>query len=397
MPWRTDSVMDQRVEFVIRAKQREKNMSALCREYEISRPTGYLWLRRYEEVGGIQALGERSRRPERSPRRTERTKEELVLELRDEKGWGARKLAKVLNGRGVKLVPITVHRILKREGRIVAEPAVRQATRRFERTECNQLAQMDFKGEYTLNSREKCYPLTFLDDCSRYLHRLWPLRGTGGDGVHQSLRGYFREVGVPQAILTDHGVPWFSTTNQYGLTWVAVWLIKQGIVLKYSGYGHPQTQGKVERFHRTLKARTKHRGEPVTMAEWVQWAEEFRREYNHERPHEALGMKTPAEVYKPENLRPYQEQPKEWEYRGGEVKRISNKGNVHYRGRKYFVSEALAKERVRLDEMEETLLVTFRHLTVREINLRTGSSNAVLLHVRTSTREKCKGCVDNKL
>jgi len=380
--------MDQRVEFVIRAKQREKTMSALCRDYEVSRPTGYLWLRRYEEVGTIQALAERSRRPQRSPRRTERAKEEMVLRLRDEKGWGAPKLTKVLSDRGVKLAPATVHRILKREGRVVADAGARKATSRFEHAECNQLVQMDFKGEYTLNGREKCYPLSFLDDCSRYLHQLWPLRGTGGDGVHHSLRGYFREVGVPQAILTDHGVPWFSTSNQYGLTWVAVWLIKQGVVLKYSGYGHPQTQGKVERFHRTLKARTKHRGQPVTMAEWVQWAMEFRREYNHERPHEALGMKTPAEVYKPENLRPYQEQPKEWEYSAGEVKRISNKGYVYYRGGKYFVSEALAKEHVRLDEIQKKLLVTFRHLTVREINLLTGSSTPVLLPVRRTKAEK---------
>jgi transposase len=276
MPWRTESVMDQRVEFVIRAKQREKTISALCREYEISRPTGYLWLRRYEEVGTVQALAEHSRRPHRTPRRTERAKEEMVMQLWDAKGWGARKLAKLLNARGVELPSATVHRILKREGRVVTKPEARKATIRFEHAECNQLAQMDFKGEYTLNSREKCYPLSFLDDCSRYLHGLWPLGGTSGQGVHQSLRGYFREVGVPQAILTDHGTPWFSTTNQHGLTWVAVWLIKQGIILKYSGVGHPQTQGKVERFHRTLKARTKHRGEPVTMAEWVQWAEEFR-------------------------------------------------------------------------------------------------------------------------
>jgi len=387
MPWRTESVMDQRVEFVIRAKQREKRISELCREYGISRPTGYLWLRRYEEVGEIQALAERSRRPHRTPRRTERAKEELVLQLRDEKGWGARKLAKVLSGRGVELVPITVHRILKREGRVVAEPAARQATNRFERAECNELAQMDFKGEYTLSSREKCYPLSFLDDCSRYLHRLWPLSSTSGKAVHQSLEGHFREVGVPQAILTDHGVPWFSAANQYGLTWVAVWLIKQGVILKYSGMGHPQTQGKVERFHRTLKARTKHRGEPATMAEWRQWAEEFRREYNHERPHEALGMKTPAEVYNAENLRPYQEQPQEWEYSGGEVRRITNKGMLYYRGECYFVCEALAGERVRLDELDEKLIVTFRHLTVREINLRTGCSTAVLLPVRTSTSE----------
>jgi hypothetical protein len=255
---------------------------------------------------------------------------------------------------------------------------VEKTTIRFARQECNELAQMDFKGEYTL-PREKCYPLSLLDDCSRYLHGLWPLPGTGGEGVKQTLEGYFLEHGVPLSILMDHGTPWFSTTNQHGLTWVAVWLLKQDVVLRYSGVGHPQTQGKVERFHKTLKARTRHRGAPVTMDEWQHWALEFRHEYNHERPHEALDLKTPGEVYQAVNLRPYQEQPREWEYSGGMVKRLNTQGMLYFRQQTYFVSEALASEWVRIDELDGKLLVTFRHMTVREIDVRTGKSTAVLL------------------
>lgn len=266
---------------------------------------------------------------------------------------------------------------MKRAGRVV-KPTVEKTTTRFARAECNELAQMDFKGEYTL-PQEKCYPLTFLDDCSRYLHGLWPLRSTGGEEVKQTLEGHFREQGVPLSILMDHGTPWFSSMNHHGLTWVAVWLLKQEVVLRYSGVGHPQTQGKVERFHRTLKARTKHRGKPSTMAEWRRWALQFRHEYNYERPHEALGMKTPGEVYQAVNLRPYEERPREWEYTGGEVKRLNTQGMLYYRQETYFVSEALASERVRVDELDGKLLVTFRHMTVREIQLRTGKSNAVLL------------------
>jgi transposase InsO family protein len=386
MPWRRESVMDQRVEFVIRAHRGEESISQLCREYGVSRPTGYLWLGRYREVGSIAALAEHPRRPLRTPRRTASEIEAAVLELRDEKGWGGPKLAEVLSRRGIKVAPATAQRIVKRGGRVV-KPEVEKTTTRFERSECNELAQMDFKGEYSLSLRQKCYPLSFLDDCSRYLHGLWPLSSTGGAGVQQTLAGHFRAQGVPQSILMDHGPPWFSTMNQQGLTWVAVWLIKQGVVLRYSGIGHPQTQGKVERFHRTLKARTKHRGAPLTMPEWQAWAVEFRREYNHERPHEALGMKTPAEVYQAVNLRPYQEQPREWEYSGGLVKRLNPQGMLYYQGGTYFVSEALARERVRLDELEGKLLVTFRHLTVREINLRTGSSTAVLLPPRTANKK----------
>ncbi|HET6977024.1 MAG TPA: integrase core domain-containing protein [Pyrinomonadaceae bacterium] len=237
---------------------------------------------------------------------------------------------------------------------------------------------MDFKGDYTL-ARGKCYPLSLLDDCSRYLHGLWPLSSTGGVGVKQRLEAYFREHGVPLSLLLDHGTPWFSTTNRQGLTWVSVWLLKQGVRLRYSGIGHPQTQGKVERFHQTLKRRTRHRGEPTTMSEWKAWAREFRHEYNFERPHEALANKTPAEVYQAVNLRAYQEQPREWEYNGGLVKRLNPQGQLYYRQHTYFVSEALASERVRVDELEGKLLVTFWHMTVREIDLRTGESTAVLL------------------
>jgi transposase InsO family protein len=372
--------MDQRVEFVMRARRREATIAALCREYEISRPTGYLWLHRYESVGSVQALAEHSRRPLRSPGRTSDEITAAVLAVRDEKGWGGAKIAKVLERRGVPVTAVTAQRILKRTGR-VAQSGADKATQRFAREQCNELAQMDFKGEYTL-ADEKCYPLSLLDDCSRYLHGLWPLRSTAGEGVQQSLVGHFREYGVPLSILLDHGTPWFSMRNAHGLTWLAVWLLKQGVILRYSGVGHPQTQGKVERFHQTLKRRTKYRGLPTTLGEWQRWALEFRHEYNYERPHEALQMKTPGEVYQAVNLRANQERPREWEYSGGTVKRLDPQGMLYYRSQTYFVSEALATERVRVDELDGKLLVTFRHMTVREIEVRTGKSTAVLLPAR---------------
>lgn len=385
MPWRTESVMDQRVEFVLRARRREETMAALCRQYEISRPTGYLWLHRYQSVGSVKALAEHSRRPLHSPRRTGDEIAAAVLAVRDEKGWGGPKIAKVLEQRGLQVTAVTAQRILKRAGR-VEKPPVDKTSRRFAREQCNELAQMDFKGEYTLPS-EKCYPLSLLDDCSRYLHGLWPLRSTAGEGVKQSLEGHFREYGVPLSILLDHGTPWFSMRNAHGLTWLAVWLLKQGVILRYSGVGHPQTQGKVERFHQTLKRRTKHRGLPTTLGEWERWALEFRQEYNYERPHEALQMKTPGEVYQAVNLCAYQERPREWEYSGGTVKRLDTQGMLYYHSQTYFVSEALATQRVRVDELDGKLLVTFRHMTVREIEVRTGKSTAVLLPARTPNKE----------
>jgi transposase InsO family protein len=377
MPWRTESVMDQRVEFVLRARAGAESIAALCRDYGVSRPTGYLWLDRYQEVGSVNGLAEHSRRPLHSPQRMAAAVEAAVLGLRDKTAWGGPKIAKALERGGVRVAAATAQRILKRHGRVVP-PGVQKTKLRFAREQCNELAQMDFKGDYRLR-RGKCYPLSLLDDCSRYLHGLWPLPSPGGEGVKQSLETYFRAHGVPLSLLLDHGTPWFSTTNRQGLTWVSVWLLKQGVILRYSGIRHPQTQGKVERFHGTLKKRTKHRGEPRTLSEWRAWAVEFRQEYNFERPHEALGNKTPGEVYQAVNLRAYQEQPREWEYSGGVVKRLNPQGQLYYRQQTYFVSEALASERVRVDELEGKLLVTFRHLTVREIDLRTGANMAVLL------------------
>ena len=378
MPWKQGSVMDKRIEFVIRAKKKEASISKLCKEFGISRPTGYLWLRRYEDAGTVTALRERSHRPTECPHKTKTSIEDLVVRYRQETGWGARKIGSKLGRQGHRLASSTIHRILIRRGLVKPDPGERKATKRFERSECNEMVQMDFKGEYEV-TEGKCYPLSFLDDHSRYLMGLWPLPSTGAAGVVDSLKTWFRKWGVPQSILTDHGTPWYSTTNGHGLTWVSVWLIKQAIKLKFSGIRHPQTHGKVERFHRTLKMRTRHRGEPSTMDEWRRWATEFAREYNEERPHEALQMRTPAEVYTTQNLRPYQENPPEWEYSGGTVLRLNTQGGLYYRGRQYFVCEALASERVRVDELEENLEVTFRRTTVREINLRTGRSVAVVL------------------
>jgi transposase InsO family protein len=379
MPWKKESVVQQRLRFLIEASGREESMTGLCRRFEISRKTGYKWLKRYARDGTIAVLNDQSRRPQHSPRRTSSARAQRVLAVRDEKGWGAAKIADVLANAGILIPPITVHRILKRNGRIKREPSAQLATKRFARGSCNELAQMDFKGEYALPGGGKCYPLTLLDDCSRYLLGLWPLCSTAAEPVQRVLKSHFRAQGVPAEMLMDHGSTWYCNHNQHGLTWLSIWLLKQGIKLIYSGVHHPQTQGKVERLHRTLKERTKHRGVPKTMSEWLGWASEFQQEYNCERPHQALDMKTPAQVYNTANLRPYQEQPREWEYSGGEVQRLDNQGGLNKFGRWFFVCEALAKEWVRLDELDKKLIVTFRHLTIREINLQTWSSSAVLL------------------
>lgn len=380
MPWRDECVMDQRIRFVLECKSKQKTMSRLCEEYGISRPTGYLWLRRYEETGSVTGLKEMSRRPHHYRNKTADELEELVIEIRKAKGWGAKKISEILGKRGHKVPVSTTHRILSRRGMIEAVEVQAKAIKRFERSECNQMMQMDFKGEYRVKEG-KSYPLSYIDDHSRYAIGLWPLPNTKAMGVFEMLRNCFREVGVPESILMDHGPPWYSTQSRHGLTRLSVWLIKQGVKLMFSGIRHPQTHGKVERFHRTLKERTRHRGEPLTLEEWQEWALEFTREYNEERPHEALQMKTPAEVYTRNNLRPYQESPPEWEYTGGKVMRLGVDGDLYYRGGSYFVCEALAGEQVRMDVVDEKLLVRFRRTIVREIDLRTGASIPVVIEL----------------
>ena len=173
MPWRTESVMDQRVEFVLRAKEGEESVAGLCRDYGISRPTGYLWLHRYQELGSVSGLAEHSRRPLHSPQRTGEGVEAAVLALRDKTGWGGPNIASAGATRPPDRVgygPTDTE-----TWRSSGSAEVEKTKLRFAREQCNELAQMDFKGEYTL-AREKCYPLSLLDDCSRYLHGLWPLR-----------------------------------------------------------------------------------------------------------------------------------------------------------------------------------------------------------------------------
>jgi transposase InsO family protein len=304
--------------------------------------------------------------------------EERVVALRQRYGWGAKKLVVLLGREGIGLRVVTVNRILKRRGLLVAEECHRPATQRFAREAPNQLWQMDFKGPWAV-AEGSCYPLSILDDHSRYLVGLHALPGTGAAGVAQGLTRTFETYGVPEAILMDHGTPWWNTANGHGLTWLAVELIRQGIRLYYSGIRHPQTQGKVERMHRSLKQQIDRRGRPRTLAESAQALAEFRAEYNQVRPHEALDLEVPAQHYQP-SLRAYNPQPREWEYEEGKVvKRLNAQGCLEYEQRRYFVCEALAKERVCVDRIQDKLLVRYRQMYIREIDLWSGRTTAVVL------------------
>lgn len=377
MPWRTTKVSEQRMQFVIRAASRKEPLSALCREFGISRPTGYLWRGRYERCRTLTAVGELSRRPHRCPSRTDPGKAQRVVALRQQTGWGAKKLQVLLAEEGISLPVRTIHRLVQRGG-LLNEAAHGPAPGRFERSEPNQLWQMDSKGKYPLPNGE-CHPLCILDDHSRYAVGLYALPTLSGERAQACLVETFRRYGLPEAMLMDRGNLWWSPWNGWGLTRLSVQLIEQGIRLLYGRVCHPQTQGKVERFHRTLGAELRHRGVPADFAHWPAVLAEVRFSYNHQRPHEALGMQRPAQRYRP-SPRSYAERVRAWEYpEGSEVRRLNSRGMLYEQGRRWFVCESLAGQSVRVERFDGKLLVSYRHMYIREVDLERGCSRALVV------------------
>src|SRR5262245_10907703 len=236
MTWKVSDVVSQRINFVVRAIAKHGSVRELCEEYGISRQTGHLWLKRYRQAGTFAALEDRSHAPVRVWNRSERRIEELVVELRREDGWAGRKIQRILaQEHGIRISARTVDRILKREGCIDNADLNRPALKRFEREQPNQLWQMDFKGQYRTTDGF-CYPLTLLDDHSRYVVGLYALKGTGTEGVRDSLIQAFQTYGLPDQILADHGTPWWNVNSTDGsLTQIGVMLIKQGVRLSHGG------------------------------------------------------------------------------------------------------------------------------------------------------------------
>jgi len=358
-------VREQRVRFVVAAQRREKTISELCREFDISRPAGYEWLRRYER-GGVEAIAERSRRPQRSPRQTGAGIQQQVIELRQRyPDWGARKLQVLLGEQGIELARNTIHRILLRHGLVHPEDRHEAATQRFERSRPNELWQMDFKGPKLWH--QAVGPLSVLDDHSRYLVALEAVGSTRSAVVREQLERVFQRCGVPEAMLMDHGVPRWSAQSSGGMTELSVWLMRQGVELHWSRVRHPQTQGKVERFHGELQRALARRR--VLVPEVQVWLDEFRWEHNHVRPHEALGMQRPASRWRPSE-RPYDPQPPRWEYAtGAKVRKVDSQGKLTLAGRNWQISSALSGEWVQVVKLQDRLQVYYCSTLVREIDL----------------------------
>ena len=367
------NVKEQRVQFVVAASRQEKPFTKLCQEFCISRPTGMLWRERYQQ-SGIAGIAERSRRPQRSPGQTSGPLEQRVVEMRQRyPDWGARKLQVLLAREGVELTRSTIHRVLLRHDLIRESQRNRQALQRFEHGTPNELWQMDFKSPKGWNA--PIGPLSVLDDHSRYLIALRGTWTTKAEAVREQLESAFGECGVPEAMLMDHGTPWWNAKAPTGATWLTVWLMRQGIELHWSGYRHPQTQGKVERFHGSLQRAQQRRGVPDQQRQ--QWLDEYRHEYNQVRPHEALGMQTPASRWR-KSARSYDPHPSPWQYReGATVTKVGSQGQIWAEHRRWEISYALAGQRVELVRLQDRVLVYHCRTVIRELDLANQRATAV--------------------
>lgn len=375
MPWRESHVQDQRIAFVAAALRPGANRRALCREFGISPPTGYKWLTRVTAAGVVAGVCDRSRRPVRSPRQIDADLEARIVMLRQTYGWAGRKLQRLLGERACSIA--TIDRVIRRQGLTDPDERHRPAPQRFTASRPNALWQMDFKGQYPVRDGWS-YPLSVLDDCTRYALALPALRGTAAAPVQAVLTACFQQYGQPEAMLLDHGVPWWSSANGHGLTQLTVFLLERDIRLIYCAFAHPQTQGKVERFHRTLGRRLRQWGVPTTHAGLRAALARFRDEYNTVRPHEALNLAVPAARYQPSTT-PYRPTPTPWIYPvGHDIRRLNANGALRYDRRVFYVSDALPHREVGCQQIGDRVLVSFRSFPVREINLRTGQTTRAL-------------------
>jgi transposase InsO family protein len=367
--------MSSRLEFVLLAKAPGANIRALCRAFHVSPKTAYKWLSRFD-AQGADGLQEQSRRPHSSPARTSPQLEARVLALHETYPcWGGRKLCALLSEQGSRLHPSTIDAILRRHGRRIDGAADRSqgAYLRFEHPAPNLLWQMDFKGHFPLTDQRagRCHALTVLDDHSRYSLCLQACGDETRTTVQAALTATFRRYGLPQRITADNGPPWGARAGE-GLSRLEVWLIRLGVPMSHSRPYHPQTQGKDERFHRTLKRelldRTGFHSLQACQAAFDAW----RQQYNLIRPHEALGQKPPVHRYQASG-RSYPEQLPSVEYEPGEhLLKVRPKGQVTYRGRVVFIGEGVAGEYVaiRPTAIDGVFAAFFCHKQIREIDLR---------------------------
>ncbi|MNE17561.1 Integrase core domain protein [compost metagenome] len=338
MPWNTRDTMSLKEEFVILARHPSANIRELCRRFNISPQTGYKWIKRYE-AQGVAGLQERSRRPLNSPKQTDAALAAEVVALRKEhSAWGGRKISHALSQ---KIAPSTVTNVLHRHDLIeTGSHAAAKPWKRFEHASPNDLWQMDFKGYFQTN-QGVCHPLTVVDDHSRFNLAIQACSCERGAVVQERLTDVFRRYGLPVRINTDNGAPWGAPRNPGELTPLGIWLVRLGICLSFSRPGHPQTNGKAERFHRSLKAEVLNGRAFRDLLEAQSAFDRWREIYNHQRPHEAIGFQPPIARYRISN-RSFPSQLPEPEYGPDDILVKPYESQFRFRKQSFRIAKALA-------------------------------------------------------
>jgi len=375
MPWRESSVMEERLRFVARLLDGE-SMSSMCRQFGISRKTGYKIYNRYKEQG-LEALTDRSRRPVRYANQLPEPIEQMIVRLKKEKPhWGARKIRELLVRRldGDVRIPAksTVHAVLDRHGLVKRSRQRRrnkaQGTSLSQVNAPNQLWCTDFKGEFKLGNQKYCYPLTLTDQASRYLLMCEALESTKEVTTFPAFQQLFEERGLPDAIRSDNGLPFASPNGLYNLSKLSVWWLRLGINIERIKPGCPQQNGRHERMHLTLKKETTRPAQMNSLQQQARF-DDFINEFNTERPHEALGMKCPEEVYIP-SLRPYTGLPEvDYPFHDRDVM-VTACGRLCMHKKKINISSVLAGQRLGIKEVDDGIwIVSFMHYDLGYIDL----------------------------
>lgn len=350
MPWKETTTMSNRIAFIEQVKAEGANISSLCRAYGISRKTAYKWLQR-ERDGGAQGLADQSRRPKHSPGQTAAEMEAQVLAVREaHPAWGGRKIRKILQKQGVSGVPVasTITAILRRNDWIDRVASLQhKPMQRFERAQPNELWQMDFKGYFALTAGGYCHPLTVIDDHSRFLVGLKACSDETYATVQGQLTAIFHQFGLPERMLMDNGSPWGDDWVTHH-TILTAWLFRLDIAVSHGRPRHPQTQGKDERLHRTLKDEVISRHAMTDLSESQAVFDQWWQTYNYDRPHDALDLDVPAAHYQP-SPRPFPDPLPPITYEPEDIiRKVDQSGKIYFRNRYFRVGKAFRYQLVAL-------------------------------------------------
>lgn len=367
MTWNTRDAMSLKEEFIALARLPGSNKRELCRRFGISPQTAYKWLGRYEALGQA-GLEEKSRKPTTSPKLTDTELQAQVIALRKaHPAWGGRTISNVLNK---QIAPSTVTSVLHRHGLI--EPAQREheAKRRFEHDAPNDLWQMDFKGHFA-TQQGRCHPLTMLDDHSRFNLAIQACDNERGSTVKEKMIEVFERYGLPARINVDNGAPWGSPRNPGEITELSIWLIQLGIRISFSRPYHPQTNGKIERFHRSFKAEVLDGHLFSTFKQAQSEFDLWRDVYNFQRPHQALGYQVPMERYRTSPW-PYPKVLEEFEYGQDDVLAKVYSSRFRFRKHYFSIAKGLLGKRVAIrpsGRSDSLFDVYFCHHLLRTIDI----------------------------